>query len=123
MGTRGVIAAVLMGLGAMLAPGGAAAQNYGAIAYSPSTGADGWAVNYPSRAMAERVALQDCRRYADDCAVQLWFRDACGALAVGANGYGTGWGTSPGIADSYAIQTCRKYTSNCAVRRRECTLR
>jgi serine/threonine-protein kinase len=118
-----MVAAVLVGFGAVLAPAGAVAQNYGAIAYSPSTGADGWAFDYPSRAVAERNALQDCRKYADDCAIQLWFRDACGALAVGDNGYGTGWGTDRRIAESYAIQTCRKYTSKCAVRRWVCTSR
>jgi serine/threonine-protein kinase len=113
-----------MGLGALVLPGKAAAQNYGAIAYSPSTGADGWAFDYPTRGVAESMALQDCRKYADDCTVPLWFRDACGALAVGDNnGYGTGWGTSRSIAESYALQTCRKFTSKCAIRRWACTSR
>ena len=37
--------------------GEAAAQNYGAIAYSPSTKAYGWSYDYPSRGAAESAAV------------------------------------------------------------------
>jgi hypothetical protein len=46
--------------------GRAAADNYGAIAYSPSTGAHGWSYDYGSRSAAENVALAGCRKHAGD---------------------------------------------------------
>jgi hypothetical protein len=55
--------------------------------------------------------------------VPIWFRDACGALAVGSGGYGAGWGTSRSLAEGYALRTCRKHSSDCAVRRWVCTTR
>jgi hypothetical protein len=108
---------------ACLGSGEAAAENYGAIAYSPSTKAHGWSYDYPSRSAAEDVALSNCRKHAGDCIVPLWFRNACGALAVGASGYGTGWGTSRNLAESQALRVCRRYTGNCAIRRWACTTR
>ena len=36
------------------------ADEYGAIAYSPSTGAYGWSNNYATRNGAETRALQEC---------------------------------------------------------------
>lgn len=107
----------------VLVPGAALADNYGAIAYSQSTGSMGWSYDYASRRQAEDVALQNCRQHASDCHVPLWFRNACGAIAVGENGFGTGWGTDRGLAESYALDTCRKYTSACSVRRWVCTTR
>jgi serine/threonine-protein kinase len=102
----------------------AAQDNYGAIAFSPATGAHGWSYDYPSRSAAENAALANCGRYASDCRVPIWFRNACGALAVGAgNGYGSGWGTSRAIAERYALQVCRRYTSGCRIRRWACTTR
>jgi serine/threonine-protein kinase len=104
--------------------GSAAAQsNYGAIAYSPSTGAHGWSYDYASRAAAENVALANCRRHAGDCVVPIWFRNACGALAVGTNGYGSGWGSKRRLAESFALRTCRKHTRGCRIRRWACTTR
>ena len=44
--------------------GKAAAENYGAIAYSPSTKAYGWSYDYPSRSAAESQALSNCRKQA-----------------------------------------------------------
>ena len=118
----------LMALGLLLAcagagPGEAAAESYGAIAYSPSTKVYGWSYDFPSRRAAENEALARCRRQANDCTVPLWFRDACGALAIGSDGYGTGWGTDRGIAERYAISVCQKHTRGCAVVRWVCTTR
>ncbi len=70
-------------------PGAAAAQGFGAIAYSPSTGQWGWARNYRTRAGAEQRAMQECRSaagWARDCSTGVWFRNACEALAVGPRG-------------------------------------
>ena len=101
-----------------------AGDRYGAIAYSPSTGAYGWSYDHVSRAAAEGAALAQCNQRAGDCQVPLWFQNACGALAIGdGGGWGTGWGTSRGLAEGYALQTCRQYTGNCSVRRWACTAR
>ena len=116
-------ACLVMLVAACLGSGQAAADNYGAIAYSPSTRALGWSYDYRSRSAAESVALGNCRKHAGDCIVPLWFRNACGALATGSNGYGTGWGTSRGLAESYALQSCRRHTGGCSVRRWVCTTR
>jgi serine/threonine-protein kinase len=100
-------------------PGMAQAANFGAIAYSSSTGSYGWSYDYRSQAEAERVATKNCG--AADCAPALWFVDACGAIAIGDNGYGTGWGTDRGRAEVEALNSCKSYTSNCSVRQWVCT--
>jgi Domain of unknown function (DUF4189) len=124
MRLRGFIAAGVVAAAASLAASEAAAQNnFGAIAYSPGTGAHGWANNHSSREAAEAAALQNCRQHAGDCTVPIWFRNACGALAVGTAGYGSGWGTSRQLAENYALQVCRKFTGNCGIRRWVCTAR
>jgi uncharacterized protein DUF4189 len=117
---------VLLVLGA----GAAAAQDYrsaeesfGAIAYSPTNRAHGWSYDYPSRRDAERGALAQCRRHAEDCIVPVWFRNACGALAVGSDGYGSGWGPNRKSAEGQAIQSCQRYSGGCAVIRWVCTSR
>jgi serine/threonine-protein kinase len=101
-----------------------ARDNYGAIAYSPSTGAYGWSYDHVSQASAVSAALAECSQRAGDCQVPLWFRNACGALAVGSGGgFGTGWGTSRGIAERYALRVCRQHAGSCSVRRWVCTTR
>lgn len=96
-------------------------DRYGAIAYSPSTRAHGWAYDYASRRDAERRALSRCGRHARDCIVPVWFRNACGALAIGFDGYGTGWGESRKQARTYALESCRRYSGGCSVVRWVCT--
>lgn len=107
-----------------LAPAAAFAQAqeyYGAIAYSPRTGAHGWASNHPSRTAAEKAALSHCRKHGKDCKVQVWFVNACGALAVGADGFGTAWGSPQQAADDEAFKLCAKHSKACAVVRRVCS--
>ena len=99
------------------------ANRYGAIAYSAATGAHGWSYDYASREEAERVALATCAQYAADCSVPLWFQNACGALAVGPAGFGTGWAINQTLAETYAMGVCGQYSTNCAVRRWVCTTR
>src|SRR5215470_9314432 len=89
----------------------AAQEYYGAIAYSPTTRAHGWSYDYDSRGEAERRALDQCSRHAQDCVVPVWFRNACGALAVGADGYGSGWGESRKAAETFAVQSCGRYSA------------
>lgn len=127
---RGWIAAscasILVALAAGASAGedeGGSEQYYGAIAYSPTNRAHGWAFDYPSRSAAERRALAQCGRHAKDCTVPVWFRNACGALAVGLDGYGSGWGSSRRSAEGQAVQSCRRYSGGCAVIRWVCTSR
>jgi serine/threonine-protein kinase len=112
-----------LGSGVGVAQEYTAPEYYGAIAYSPSNRAHGWSYDYSSRRDAEHRALVLCRRHADDCIVPVWFRNACGALAVGADGYGSGWGASRKSAEGQAIQSCRRYSGNCVVIRWVCTSR
>lgn len=96
---------------------------YGAIAFSPSTSAHGYSFDYANRAAAERRAINECERHAgsDDCRAILWFHNACGALAVGDNAYGSGWGTDMLYAALYAVESCEELTDNCKVIRWVCT--
>lgn len=61
-------------------------RQYGAIAYSPSTGKTGYSIDFTKRQGALRRAITECRAAAksDDCRVEVWFHDRCAALAVGA---------------------------------------
>jgi len=121
---RTSLAACLSVLSIIAGAGDASARdNFGAIAYSPSTGAHGWSYDYASRAAAEEVALANCRQLAGDCVVPVWFRNACGALAVGSGGHGSGWGTSRRLAERFALRSCRKNTSGCWIKRWACTTR
>lgn len=104
----------------------ALAQTYfGAIAYSPSTGSDGFSYDYGTQRDAEMRAHQECINSGGsaDCKVVIWFRNACGALAVANDGtYGSGWGSDKGIAETYAIQTCNDYGGRgCKIIRWACT--
>jgi hypothetical protein len=52
----------------------------------------------------------------------LWFRNGCGAMAIGALGYGGGTGTTTALADRYAMKSCALYGgAGCAVTRHVCT--
>lgn len=96
-------------------------EYFGAIAYSPGSGAHGWAKDHPSRKAAERAALAACRKHAKDCRNVLWFKNGCGALAVSAKAYGWGWGSTQALADAEAIRACSKHTKGCKVTSRACT--
>jgi hypothetical protein len=99
----------------------AAADYYGAIAFSQDSGSVGYANDYRSRAGAEERALAEC---GNDCEVVLWFVNACGALATGDdNGYGTAWAASRREAERTALSTCNDNAANCSVNRWVCTTR
>jgi len=102
--------------------GAAAAQDYfGAIAFSPKTRAHGWAYDYTSRTEAQERAMSECRRHASDCVSAVWFRNACGALAVGPQAYGAGWGSDRGQAERAALKSCGRFSRDCTVIRWICT--
>ncbi len=94
---------------------------YGAISYSPSTGAYGYSYDYNSKSSARHAARKQCGYR--NCKNSLWFRNACGALAVGSSGYGTSWGNSRSSAKRKALRSCRKYSRNCTIRKSVCTTR
>jgi Domain of unknown function (DUF4189) len=108
----------------LLLPAAAHAQlqeYFGAIAYSPTSGAHGWAKDHPSRDAAERASLAECRKRAKDCRNVLWFKNGCGALAISAKAYGWGWGSTQALADGEAIKACSRHAKGCKVTSRACT--
>lgn len=122
MGTRGVLSVSLLCLLLGWGTSRAAAQDYfGAIAFSPKTRAHGWAYDYASRSEAQARAMSECRRHAGDCVDAVWFRNACGALAVGSKAFGAGWGSNRNLAERSALQSCRRFSDDCSVIRWICT--
>lgn len=107
-----------------LLPGPVLSQDYfGAIAYSPRSGAHGWANDQPSREAAEKAALSGCSKHAKDCRPVVWFKNACGALATAPKAYGWGWGATQALADREAMKACQDHSKGCAVTQRLCTAR
>ena len=98
-------------------------DNYGAIAYSGSTGNWGYSYDYGSRAQAENSALSRCGK--NDCEIKVWFKNSCGALAKASNG-ALGWSyaaDSRSEAESIALSECRSRGSNCRILCWTCTSR
>lgn len=115
-----MIAAALL----MATSGMAEATNYGAIAYSPSSGARAYSTDYSTRAGAETRALNECRARGRGCKIVMWFKNACGALAVGnGGGWGSAWAGSRQAAENRAIDNCSAHAGGCSVRTWVCTSR
>jgi uncharacterized protein DUF4189 len=114
-----MLAVALMGFAA----GARADDNFGAIAYSPTSGADGYSFDYSTQAEAEDHALAECSSRGDGCQSVLWFRNACGALAVGPDGWGSAWGGDRQTAEQSALDQCRDHSGDCSVTRWVCTTR
>lgn len=116
-----MIAGALICALAMQAAPASARDYYGAIAFSNSSGALGWANDYGSRGSAENAAMSEC---GGGCESVLWFRNACGAIATSSDhSYGTGWATSRGQAEAIAMRGCRQHASDCSIERWVCTTR
>ncbi|HVS36794.1 MAG TPA: DUF4189 domain-containing protein [Gemmataceae bacterium] len=87
------------------APASARADKFAAIAYSPSTGAYGYAYGKACRDEAERTALGYCK--GADARILVSCEDSCAALAVGDNGvYGYATADTRREAERLAIQKC-----------------
>lgn len=99
------------------------ADNFGAIAFSKSTGAYGFSYDHQSRRDAEAGAMNECRSRSRGCAVAIWFKNACGSVATGPNGWGSAWAGSRGNAEQAALVNCSKHTRNCKVLAWTCTTR
>ncbi len=105
---------------AMLAGTGTAfADSFGAIAYSPRTAALGWSYDHQTQRSAERTAQSNCD--ASDCRIAIWFKNGCGAVARGSDGWGAGWGGGRREAEFRAIRSCRQNTGGCHVIRWQCS--
>lgn len=116
-----IMVAVILLVGAT-SDGFAQQSRFGALAYSPSRGIDGYSFNYKSKAAAQQRAIKQCRSRAKDCRIVANFRGSCAALAVGR---GLGWGVASGKGRtqvrSRALLACRQYTSGCRVQRAVCS--
>lgn len=99
----GVLAGVLVFTEGLMAGVALAADNFGAIATSDS-GAYGYAYDYPTREQAESAALQECGD--QGCRVQVWFKNACGAVAKDGENLGWGWASSREQAEANAMSEC-----------------
>jgi hypothetical protein len=103
---------------------GATQDHFGAIAYSPSAIAHGYAFDYATQAEAEARALAECNSKGQGCQAAIWFRNGCGALAVASDGsWGSDWGADQQSAEQKALALCGKYSSSCSVVRWVCTTR
>ena len=122
-GVRASAAILLLsafGLLALQALGAEGGDRHGVIAFSQ--GADGghaWGIawSYDSEAGAEARAIEECGGQGGGNCVQVgWFRNACGALAVGGgNGFGAGWGDTKAAAERDALSECEFRNASCRV--------
>ncbi len=92
-------------------------RQYAAIALSPDTLDYGYSYGWGSQAEAEASAIDYCAKgksAAKDCAVQLWFYDSCGSLALKPDSgkkdgaWGADWASSKKAAASKALKHCQK---------------
>ncbi|BAW97053.1 serine/threonine-protein kinase [[Synechococcus] sp. NIES-970] len=96
---------------------------FGAIAFSEATGEYGYVIDVASQAEAEQAAVDDCEFFAEsgDCRALVWFQNACGAIAMGPEAYGSGWGADVATAEAAAVDVCSDFGSGCAVVDSICT--
>jgi serine/threonine-protein kinase len=128
----GMISRLLVGTAARLAmmlaivlggaTAGTAADTYfGAISFSPSSGASGWGYDFRSSDDAAEAALRNCGRYAEDCELITWFKNGCGALAANSDAFVGAWSNSKDDAQRRAMQRCNISGRGCAIVRWVCT--
>lgn len=100
-----------------------AANYYGSIAFSPATGATGFATKRSTWAKAQGWAMYYCRGEANDCRIAVNFVNACGAVARGENGgWGSDWNTTAISAQNDAIDKCSVNDSGCHVVKWACSM-
>lgn len=122
-----ILLVFLLAFGCMsiaLASGGKptpARDNWGAIAYSTSTGRTAYSYDFATQAGAINYAVERCG--ARDCRAVVWFVNGCGAFAKGDNSTGWGVGTSRATAESNALAECRKRGGGCRTLQWTCTTR
>lgn len=112
--------------GSFVATGALADSRYGSIVFSKeANGGYAWGIawSFNSHSAARDRAIRECQsRRGTSCYEVGWFRDACGALAIGGNnGYGSGWGTTHSVAKEYALGNCRQAgNEGCRIAAAEC---
>jgi serine/threonine-protein kinase len=92
-------------------------DRYGAIALSGATGKFGFSFDYPSRVAAERRALAECRSRSEagDCAIEIWFYNTCGALALGPPpARGSAYAADEAAARGHALRACNAQSKGAA---------
>ena len=95
-------------------------ENYGAIAITPDAEVWGYSYDYPTREQAEKRALKECGQA--DCRVQVWFKNACGAIAKDESGnLGWAWADTREQAEAEAISACAN--GSCRIETWVCTTR
>lgn len=82
---------------------------YASIAYSPATGNYGTSFSYGNLSLARRAALSRCGE--SDAKIVAWAKNCYCALAVGKDGYGSGYGSTARQAQTMALQDCAKKTT------------
>ncbi len=110
---------ILAGSQLCMANGAAFARDCcGAIAVSDS-GAYGYSHDFPTRAQAESFALRECGD--GDREVEVWYRNACGAVAMDDEYVGSSWADTRVEAEAEAIAD--RGTGACEVLAWACTSR
>lgn len=101
-----------------MATSAVAADLFGAMAFSPSTGKVGVGYNFPTKDAAAGEAVTQCG--VGDCDAVVVF-PSCGAVAVG-DGFGMGFSAdnSASKAEETALANCSGYTSNCLIIETRC---
>ena len=82
-------------------------EYWAAIAYSPSTGAYGYAVRHDANYQASIVALKNCG--SKDAKVVILTRHRYIAFASGLLGYGTGYASTAEEAKTIALRNSQKH--------------
>ena len=101
--------AALLGALLFVSAAPAAAQSWGALAFSENGTAYSYSRNYNTKEEAEASALSECAKYASDCKIYETFQDRCTSLAGSPNGvYGWAWGGDLAARQARAIQECQK---------------
>ena len=99
---------------------------HGSIAFSQhDDGGYAWGIawSFGTSVGATAESIDQCHAYGGtECREVGWFRDACGALAIGdGNGYGAGWGDTTGAAERDALAQCRAENQNCRIEVARCS--
>ncbi len=98
----GIIVVLLFVESSLASAVSASDDNFGAIATSDTSGHWGLSYDNSTREDAERAALSQCNRGAEDCTLKAWFKNSCGAIAETQSQYGWGLGNSRAEAEEKA---------------------
>jgi hypothetical protein len=99
-------------------------DRWGAVATDAAKGALGTASGVASEAIAEKVALKDCRSNGGaHCELQISYLNTCAAMVIGDRGYTVRTGRTLDLAIGYGEkascsqkdQTCHVYYTDCSL--------